>query len=187
MGAFHGVIAQMTLQPGQSTGGPDNRHGQVRFLCRCECGAERIVTSFSLRNGGSNGCRGCAGVARIAMEGRRYGDLVVTRRVASYRAPSGVVLPRVEARCDCGRTHVANAHAVRQGTVRRCPRCSADRRLKGKRGVCRSCGARKRDGKAWPSGCRTECAACQRMATRNGRCACGAAVSKRRGCRRGCK
>lgn len=36
-----------------------NKHKQVTWLCRCECGRERVVVGHDLRSGGSKGCVSC--------------------------------------------------------------------------------------------------------------------------------
>lgn len=36
----------------------NNKHNQVQYLCRCDCGKETIVTANTLRNGESKSC-GC--------------------------------------------------------------------------------------------------------------------------------
>jgi len=41
----------------------DNKNGQVRFLCRCECGIEKTVKATSLRYGDTRSC-GCLKVDR---------------------------------------------------------------------------------------------------------------------------
>lgn len=37
----------------------NDRNGNLRWLCRCDCGREKIVCGKSLRSGNSKGCRSC--------------------------------------------------------------------------------------------------------------------------------
>ena len=37
----------------------NNNHGQIRWLCICQCGTKRKVLSYNLVNGSTNGC-GCS-------------------------------------------------------------------------------------------------------------------------------
>lgn len=38
----------------------DNKWGQTMWLCRCDCGRERVVQGFNLRSGNSRSCKNCA-------------------------------------------------------------------------------------------------------------------------------
>ncbi len=40
--------------------GSNDQFGKVRWLCRCDCGNERLVLSSNLRHNGSNKCKTCA-------------------------------------------------------------------------------------------------------------------------------
>lgn len=50
-----------------------NRHGQAMFLCRCECGIEKIVAEFALRRGASLSC-GCLRIERIKQANTTHGE-----------------------------------------------------------------------------------------------------------------
>lgn len=39
--------------------------GDSCWLCRCECGNEKPVVAYNLRNGKSNGCRKCGNKIKI--------------------------------------------------------------------------------------------------------------------------
>lgn len=76
-------------------------HGRSAYLCRCECGVERIIQGSSLRIGNSKSC-GClkSEVLRARspdITGMRFGRLVALKRLESTRW---------SCRCDCGNSIV---------------------------------------------------------------------------------
>lgn len=48
---------------------PLKSNRQARFLCRCECGVEKAITSQSLRKGYSTQCRECWRARKSASSG----------------------------------------------------------------------------------------------------------------------
>lgn len=55
---------------------------QKYFLCRCDCGRERLVWQADLRSGGSKGCRSCA----VAKKNTTHGNTRRGRMTPEYRA-----------------------------------------------------------------------------------------------------
>ena len=49
-----------------------SKDGQITWLCRCDCGAEVVVTSGNLRSGGTKSC-GCLRRERIASLNKTHG------------------------------------------------------------------------------------------------------------------
>lgn len=49
-----------------------NKHKQISWLCRCECGAETVVLGSSLRSGGTRSC-GCLIRERVSKGNTRHG------------------------------------------------------------------------------------------------------------------
>jgi hypothetical protein len=72
-----------------------DRHRKSRWLCRCDCGNQTVLTS--LRNTASCGC----GIKRENHEGKRFGRLVVLDR--SHRTNGGVMW---RCACDCGQESI---------------------------------------------------------------------------------
>lgn len=60
--------------------------GQLQFLCRCQCGCERIVASSSLRSGGSRSC-GCLTREATGRRSRTHGE----SRSPTYRTWQNMV------------------------------------------------------------------------------------------------
>ena len=50
----------------------NDAQGNARFLCRCDCGTERIVLAKSLRSGGSHSC-GCQCLERVKSAANKHG------------------------------------------------------------------------------------------------------------------
>jgi len=97
----------------------DRKHGEVAWLCRCDCGNEVIVTGYKLRHGHTRSC-GClrsenGKTHAIDMIGQRFGRLTVVERagrIGSFAA--------WKCRCDCGNEVVVTSNQLRQGLVKSC-------------------------------------------------------------------
>jgi len=92
-----------------------------RWLCKCDCGNEKTVDMYLLRQGRIKSC-GCIVAERSAhnqedISGQRFGRLVVIRRA---KVPGQSPHQFWECRCDCGNTTIANVNNLRNGTTRSC-------------------------------------------------------------------
>lgn len=103
----------------------NSKDGRTMWLCKCDCGNERIVSGKSLRNGHTKSC-GCLN-REITSErsvidrvGERYGRLVVLSRADDYIAPSGTHHVVWLCRCDCGNTTVVDAGDLASGHTKSC-------------------------------------------------------------------
>lgn len=80
-------------------------NGKKQWRCRCDCGGYKDVLSTNLTNGHVQSC-GCMGRGRVPhtdLAGKRFGSLVVIRRVRAKTSP----IERKESllwecKCDCG-------------------------------------------------------------------------------------
>lgn len=78
-----------------------NGHKLRRWLCRCDCGKEKIIRQSSLTAGLSTSC-GCS--RRKDLSGQRFGRLVViSENETPYISQQGVSVRRWNCRCDCGK------------------------------------------------------------------------------------
>ena len=89
----------------------------VYWLCRCECGNEKIIMGKSLKNGKTQSC-GCYRHDRIIknLVGQRFGKLVVIK-------PAGINKygrQLWECQCDCGNIHVTTGHNLQEGNCLSC-------------------------------------------------------------------
>jgi hypothetical protein len=99
----------------------NNRHKQARWICRCDCGTERVVLGYSLTSGHTQSC-GClqrertSRVALRDLSGQRFGKLAVIERAGSDKRKQAMWL----CRCDCGKTHIARGRLLLRGETRSC-------------------------------------------------------------------
>lgn len=100
-----------------------NRNG-VYWLCECDCGNDTIVLAKHLKNGGSKSC-GCyrddlLNQKAIDIKGKRFGKLLVLRRV---EPPKDVKIKnRIYwlCKCDCGKNKVILGLNLRKGYTTSC-------------------------------------------------------------------
>lgn len=91
----------------------NNKNGKACFLCKCDCGKEKVVTYEYLRKPGIRSC-GCASYEDLS--GQKFGKLTALGRDESDKRHSA----RWRCKCDCGNETVVPAHALRSGHVRSC-------------------------------------------------------------------
>lgn len=90
------------------------RGNKLLWKCKCDCGTERIILGFTLRNGQSSGC-GCTR-QYIHLEGQRFGKLLVIKE-AGRNAKHEMYW---ECKCDCGNTYKADGSRLRSGETTDC-------------------------------------------------------------------
>lgn len=96
----------------------------VYWLCVCECGEETIVMAKNLKNGMTTSC-GCKMKENsknklINLTGKKFGKLLVLRRVeAPYRAKIKN-RPYWLCKCDCGNHKVILGLSLRKGYTTSC-------------------------------------------------------------------
>jgi len=98
------------------------RNGYTRrWLCRCECGNETIVTQPNLRNGHTTSC-GCvqrerASETNIAdLTGKKFGRLTVVERLGTAKNRKVIWL----CKCDCGNTTNVQSDKLLSGETTSC-------------------------------------------------------------------
>jgi len=103
------------------------------WLCRCECGREKVISANSLRQGDTKSC-GC-----WQKEWQKYNPIQADKRwykdLTGQRFGRLAVIKRVEkpkevkyknklvywlCKCDCGNEKIANGAFLRQGTTQSC-------------------------------------------------------------------
>ncbi len=90
----------------------NDKDNHAYFLCRCDCGNEKIILGRSLRNGSTRSC-GC----KTDLIGMRFGRLVVVKEVVPIES-IGEKRKAYLCRCDCGKSKVIRATSlpVKNGT-----------------------------------------------------------------------
>src|SRR5215470_2191476 len=83
---------------------PERTRRQATWLCRCDCGTERIVCGAALRNGHSASCGDCIrrGPQTIDLVGKRFGRWTVLAMHPERRHYTHAVRVVWLCRCDCG-------------------------------------------------------------------------------------
>lgn len=100
----------------------NGKRKRVRYLCRCNCGTEKIMRVEVLRKSKSCGCRkdearvkGGAS-RRIDITGQRFSKLTALNRVGVSSSGPSIWF----CRCDCGNSCEVKVSELRGGIVRSC-------------------------------------------------------------------
>lgn len=104
---------------------PTEYLGKGFYLCKCDCGNEKIVRTGDLNRGETISC-GCR-KEKYDLTGRRFGKLLVLQRDGEYRYKNGHgTIPRYLCQCDCGNTVYVLANSLRSGNQTSCG-CEKDK------------------------------------------------------------
>ena len=94
--------------------GAKNTKNQTQWLCKCECGNEKLVTSNSLRTGNSTSC-GCNHVPNLANE--TFGNLTILKLDDSKKNKGRRYWI---AKCGCGKLISVTTKQLRNGETLSC-------------------------------------------------------------------
>lgn len=100
-----------------------NKNGHTTWLCRCDCGNEKVVVGQSLKTGATMSC-GCLNKeinserSSAKLVGMRFGRLTVIERVYDHRKKSESAYWLCK--CDCGGTVVVNSYRLKTGHTTSC-------------------------------------------------------------------
>ena len=102
------------------------------WLCRCDCGRERLVPGAKLRDGSVTRCRECGPTKRMEIRpGATFGNKFVIRR--TYKGPKGDK-SRYEVRCNtCGAVYEITGAGLRN-PVAWCRQCYGKSLIKDEEG-----------------------------------------------------
>jgi hypothetical protein len=90
----------------------NSKNGQVQWLCRCECGREKIVTANSLRSGNSTSC-GCN--HNPDLSNLTFGNLTVLKIKPSVHSRR-----HWECQCACGNFITTTTYKLRGNIITSC-------------------------------------------------------------------
>lgn len=96
------------------SGALGSRKGKRVWLCRCDCGNEKIVETASLLSGNTKSC-GCATGRFIDETGKVYGRLTVISLENDKR--NGAMW---RCRCECGNEVIVRGNQLRRGITKSC-------------------------------------------------------------------
>ena len=93
----------------------------ARWLCRCECGTEKVINGLTLKSGETSSCGCSRHHAQVEVKqdltGKKFGRLTVVRRDEDGVKPDGTHVARWICQCDCGTIRSFRQSAlVNQGT-----------------------------------------------------------------------
>ena len=97
----------------------ENKRYQATWVCRCDCGKERRITTGTLRFGHTMSC-GC--IKSPDITGQRFGRYVVISRVEKGDGQSWW-----DCLCDCGKQKEVRGRRLRSGVTLSCGCYAADR------------------------------------------------------------
>jgi hypothetical protein len=117
---FGGLMGKLIDLMGQRFGfwvvqsrAPNNKSGQVQWICECECGSKKLVTANSLRSGNSTSC-GCNHAPDLV--GEVFGEL----KVLSLYSSDDKTRRRWLCQCSCGKTIVVSTYKLREKITKSC-------------------------------------------------------------------
>ena len=97
--------------------------GQRRWLCRCDCGTEKIVLGCNLRRGTTVSC-GCK--HRNDLTGQQIGKLPVLRRSDRYGTRGNRRRQLWECQCDCGAITYKATDTLTNPALSMCQTCAGE-------------------------------------------------------------
>ena len=101
-----------------------DKHNNIRWLCRCDCGTEKVLGAHMLLSKNSQSC-GCLKrekmhARRENLVGKKFNMLTVIEKAEDHIYPSGKHRPRYKCLCDCGRETIVMANALKNGSCKSC-------------------------------------------------------------------
>lgn len=103
----------------------NDKDGRTRWLCRCDCGNERIISGKCLRNGHTQSC-GCLNKERvhetffIDRTGQTFGRLTVLSRADDSVFKNGSRHVRWNCICNCGKEIIVDVTQLVTGHTKSC-------------------------------------------------------------------
>jgi hypothetical protein len=93
----------------------NNKHGGTCWLCKCDCGKEKIISANNLLGGGSKSC----GYHRLSKDlvGEKFGHLIVLKRENNSTNKRRTIWL---CRCICGKEKSIRGDSLRKGDTLSC-------------------------------------------------------------------
>ena len=87
------------------------KNGHAYYKCKCECGNECVVYSYSLKKGNTKSC-GCLKREPADLTGQKFGKLTAIEKVNNEGYWKW--------QCECGKQKIIKADSVKSGRTRSC-------------------------------------------------------------------
>lgn len=94
-----------------------------KYLCRCQCGAEEVVSHAALTKGTAKGCKSCSRREDLDIIGAHFGDWEVLHDIY------GTSPHRVWCRCRCGKEQGVLLANLQHGKTHGCQSCAGKKRF----------------------------------------------------------
>ena len=97
-------IGMLTVLSEMESGVDARGHPLRRFMCRCDCGTEKVVLYHNLKSRRPLSC-GCTRFKKkppVDLTGQRFGRLTVVSEAESHYPQNGFKKRRWLCKCDCG-------------------------------------------------------------------------------------
>jgi hypothetical protein len=96
-----------------------NNCGQMKWLCKCDCGEIKVVNGCDLRSGKTSHC-GCKRKSIKDLKGQRFGDLLAIKPIGKSKKR----LTLWACKCICGRDIIVESTSLISGNTKSCGNCS---------------------------------------------------------------
>jgi len=94
----------------------NDKHGTAKWLCKCDCGKTKSVSSSNLLKGHTKSC-GCLLKSKISdLADKRFGKLVVIERTKNNSRGDTMWL----CKCDCGNESIVTGRSLKSGATKSC-------------------------------------------------------------------
>lgn len=100
---------------------PSSKAGQSRWLCRCDCGTEKVIGGSNLRRGTTVSC-GCK--KRNDLTGKKIGKLTVLERSDQYGTRGKRRVRLWKCLCDCGAITYKATDTLTNPDISMCQKCA---------------------------------------------------------------
>jgi hypothetical protein len=96
-----------------------NKNGETIYLCKCDCGSEKLIRRLSLASGNTKSCGCLSNEKRADFTGKTFGKLIVIERT-SKPENSNKKDRFWLCKCECGNIKVVSSYNLRSGVVKSC-------------------------------------------------------------------
>ena len=91
------------------------KNGSAQWLCKCDCGGEKVVSCYSLKSGATKSC-GCIRKEGKDYTGMKFGSLTAIERVERPEEGAAFWL----CKCECGTLTVVRSASLVSGNTKSC-------------------------------------------------------------------